>query len=96
MLENSRFNVTLDTEKCCGDGVCEQVCPRNCFDIDTARRIAIMAQTDQCIRCGACIVQCPCDALYFKNSNGESILPETIRKFKLNLLGKRQTNRRRE
>ncbi|MFQ6000166.1 MAG: 4Fe-4S binding protein, partial [Anaerolineae bacterium] len=46
-------------------------------------------RSDRCVQCGACIVQCPFDALYFKSPKGEIILPETIRKFKLNLIGKR-------
>ena len=32
---------------------------------------------------------CPFDTLYFRSPKGEVILPETIRKFKLNLMGKR-------
>ena len=52
------------------------------------RRIAI-AHEERCVRCGACIVQCPMDALAFENEAGERVEPETIRRFKLNLLGKR-------
>jgi len=44
---------------------------------------------DICVQCGACIVQCPCDALFFQSPKGEIIFPESIRKFKLNLMGKR-------
>jgi len=45
--------------------------------------------SDRCVQCGACIVQCPFDALYLESPRGEIIYPEVIRKFKLNLLGKR-------
>jgi hypothetical protein len=34
-------------------------------------------------------VQCSLDALAFENSAGERIEPETIRRFKLNLMGRR-------
>jgi ferredoxin len=48
-----------------------------------------LAHDDRCVRCGACIVQCPKDALFFEDAAGRRIEPETIRRFKLNLLGKR-------
>jgi len=43
----------------------------------------------RCIQCGACIIQCPFDALYFESPKGDIISPDTIRKYKLNLVGKR-------
>jgi ferredoxin len=39
--------------------------------------------------CGACIVQCPFDALCFESPSGGIVPPETVRRFKLNLLGTR-------
>ncbi|KGK99763.1 copper oxidase [Methanococcoides methylutens] len=83
------LKVILDKDKCKGVGFCEEICPRNCFEVDRKRHIATMPRADQCVQCGACIVQCPLNALYFKSPNGEIIPPETIRKFKLNLMGKR-------
>jgi ferredoxin len=87
--EDRFFQVILDADKCRGAGFCEAVCPRNCFAVDKNRRAAEIQKADLCIRCGACIVQCPLDALSFQTPQGEMILPETVRKFKLNLLGKR-------
>jgi len=54
------------------------------------RRKAILAHDDRCIRCGACVVQCPKDALFLEDENGERIEPDVIRRFKLNLLGERK------
>ena len=48
-----------------------------------------LAHDERCVRCGACIVQCPKDALFFEDGEGRRVAPETIRRFKLNLLGKR-------
>jgi len=87
--EDRLLKVILDEKKCKGAGFCEQVCPRNCYAVDRDRHIATMQMTDWCVQCGACIVQCPFDALCFKHPKGRIIPPETIRKFKLNLIGKR-------
>ena len=70
-------------------GYCEQVCPRNCYEVDRERHKASMPRQERCVQCGACIVQCPFDALQFRSPSGEVLSPETIRKFKLNLMGKR-------
>lgn len=83
------MSVILDEKKCRGVGFCEQVCPRNCFQVDKKSHSALMPRAEKCVQCGACIVQCPFDALYFANQNGGVILPATIRKFKVNLIGKR-------
>jgi NAD-dependent dihydropyrimidine dehydrogenase PreA subunit len=89
-LHGDRFlKVVLDERKCRAAGFCEQVCPRNCYEIDTSRQIATMPGTEKCVQCGACIVQCPFDALYFVGPEGEILPPKTVRRFKLNLLGKR-------
>jgi NAD-dependent dihydropyrimidine dehydrogenase PreA subunit len=89
-LHDDRFlKVILDKEKCKGAGFCEQVCPRNCFEVDKSGHTATMPRADQCVQCGACIVQCPFDALYFESPEGEIVSPEDVRRFKLNLIGKR-------
>jgi ferredoxin len=93
-LHEDRFlKIALDEERCNGAGFCKQVCPRNCYELDKNRYnryIITMPRIDRCVQCGACIVQCPFDALYFKSPENERISPETIRKFKLNLIGKRK------
>nr|WP_253276551.1 HgcAB-like fusion protein [Thermococcus sp. EP1] len=84
--EERLLRVVLDEEKCTGCGICVQVCPGNCYEIE---RVAMMPQAERCVQCGACIVQCPFDALYFVSPDGRTIPPEVTRKFKLNLMGKR-------
>ena len=74
-LHEDRFlRVFIDREKCKGAGFCEQVCPRNCYQVDKKHHVATMPRADQCVQCGACIVQCPFDALCFKNPEGEVVL----------------------
>lgn len=87
--EDRLLRVILDEMKCKGAGFCEQVCPRNCYQVDKNRHIATIPGPNRCVQCGACIVQCPFDALYFESPKGEIMTPETVRKFKLNLIGKR-------
>ena len=83
------LQITLDEERCKGAAFCEQVCPRQCYEVDHTRRKASLPREELCVQCGACIVQCPFDALYFTAPDGRIITPETIRKYKLNLLGSR-------
>jgi len=87
--EDRLLKVILDESRCKGAGFCEQVCPRNCYELDREHHIATIPRSTRCIQCGACIVQCPFDALCFRSPKGKILLPESIRKFKLNLIGKR-------
>jgi ferredoxin len=88
-FEERRWTITLDAQRCAGVFNCWEVCPEACFEKRADVRKVELAHDERCIRCGACIVQCPMDALYFQDENGERIAPESIRRFKLNLLGKR-------
>ncbi len=87
--EDRMLKVRLDVEKCKGAGFCEQVCPRDCYEVDHRQHTARIPRADLCVQCGACIVQCPFDALQFVSPGGDILTPETIRKHKLNLIGKR-------
>lgn len=90
LLEGRLLHVVLDAERCKGAGFCEQVCPKNVFDVDHEGRLASPARASECLRCGACIVQCPLDALSFSSPAGDPIAPDTVRKFKLSMLGSRK------
>jgi ferredoxin len=87
--EDRLYRVILDRQRCHGAGLCQDVCPRNCFDLNNTRYVASMPRIEFCVQCGACIVQCPFDALCFRAGDGRSIGPETLRKYKLDLMGKR-------
>ncbi|RME81454.1 MAG: 4Fe-4S dicluster domain-containing protein [Caldilineae bacterium] len=87
--EDRLLSVRLDRDLCKGAGFCEDVCPRDCFEVDREARKATRPRADACVQCGACIVQCPFDALSFATPSGEIIPPADIRTYKLNLMGRR-------
>jgi ferredoxin len=89
LLAEKRLEVVLDNRACRGAGFCQQVCPRNCFEVDKMRHTASIISRERCIKCGACIVQCPFNALHFESSEGEIIPPEVTRRFKLDIRGSR-------
>jgi len=92
LFDEHAWRVELDRDRCRGVYTCWEVCPEACFvkpDAGAADRRILVPHADRCVRCGACIVQCPMDALYFVDDAGGRVTPETIRRFKLNLLGKR-------
>ncbi len=65
------------------------MCPEVVFERRLEAHKVAIAYDERCIRCGACLVQCPQDALAFEASSGRRIEPDTIRRYKLNMLGRR-------
>jgi NAD-dependent dihydropyrimidine dehydrogenase PreA subunit len=90
--EDRLLHVGLNAEACRGRAMCREVCPKNCYVIDPVAHKAAIALPDACVQCGACIVQCPEDALTFVTPAGEQIPPQVIRTYKLNMLGVRATS----
>jgi NAD-dependent dihydropyrimidine dehydrogenase PreA subunit len=88
-FDSHDWHVELDFDRCVGAFRCWEVCPEACFEKDEENRKVLVPHSERCIRCGACVVQCPVDALYFQDQHGTRIDPGVIRRFKLNLLGKR-------
>lgn len=88
--EDRLLAIALDEEPCKGAAFCEQVCPKEVFEMDHGRRLATLSKPDECVQCGACIVQCPFDALHFRSPEGEIVTPDVVREFKLNLMGSRR------
>jgi ferredoxin len=83
------WHVVLDRDRCRGVYKCWEVCPEACFEKRQDQRQVEMTFGDRCVRCGACVVQCPMDALAFEDREGQRIAPEVIRRYKLNLFGSR-------
>jgi len=88
-FDGQDWRITLDPERCAGVYRCWEVCPEACFEKVPGQTVVSLAHDERCVRCGACVVQCPKDALFFEDGTGRRVEPETIRRFKLNLLGRR-------
>jgi NAD-dependent dihydropyrimidine dehydrogenase PreA subunit len=91
-FEERKWNISLAEDRCEGVFRCWEVCPEACFEKLEQQRKVVLAHDERCIRCGACVVQCPKDALFFEDASGARIEPAVIRKFKLNLLGERKVD----
>ncbi|UCE84919.1 MAG: 4Fe-4S binding protein [Deltaproteobacteria bacterium] len=88
-FEERSWHIVLDRERCRGVYSCWEVCPEACFEKRPNLHTVDLAHDGRCIRCGACVVQCPMDALAFEDAEGRRVEPDAIRRFKLNLLGRR-------
>ena len=53
--------LNLESERCTGCGMCENVCPHEVFLID--QRKAKIINRDLCMECGACEKNCPIGAI---------------------------------
>ncbi len=85
----NKSHIDLVAERCTGISDCVQVCPRNVFGMNILKRRVEVVQPDNCIQCGACIVQCPRDALRFRYDDGRVVEPTTIRRTRMNMVGRR-------
>ncbi len=82
-------HIELVEDRCTGAADCVQVCPRNVLKMNGTRRKVEIQRPDDCIECGACIVQCPEDALRFHYDDGRIVEAATIRTTRTNMLGRR-------
>jgi NAD-dependent dihydropyrimidine dehydrogenase PreA subunit len=89
LFEEKVYQIVVDPERCTGAWNCVAVCPEAVFEPRPEIHKVAITRDDRCIRCGACVVQCPQDALAFETPTGDRVGPETIRRYKLNLFGRR-------
>jgi NAD-dependent dihydropyrimidine dehydrogenase PreA subunit len=89
----NHYHLELAADRCTGAAECVKVCPRNVLHMNGPERHVQIERPEDCLLCGACIVQCPDDALRFRFEDGRVVEPETIRTTHLNLLGRRTAAR---
>ena len=57
------LEIHLYPERCKGVWQCYNVCPVGCWTPDYASRKVILHDKERCIACGACVLQCPTNAI---------------------------------
>jgi NAD-dependent dihydropyrimidine dehydrogenase PreA subunit len=60
------LKIHFDPEKCKGVWQCYEVCPVGCWTPDYENHVAIFHDSQKCIACGACVLQCPQGAIELK------------------------------
>ena len=53
----------VDEKKCTGCNTCVEICPMQVFELDSAKKKAVVKKANECIGCRACEVQCPESAI---------------------------------
>jgi len=56
-------DITIDLNKCNGDGICVDTCPVNVYELDEKAGKAKVINLDECIECLACQENCPEEAI---------------------------------
>jgi len=57
------LEIHFDADRCKGRWQCYEVCPVGCWTPDFDRRKVVFHDPELCIACGACVLQCPEDAI---------------------------------
>ena len=65
------ITLKLDSKACIGCGLCEIVCSQRVFEVIDKK--AQIKYIDKCIECGACMSNCPVNAIKVKAGAGCAI-----------------------
>lgn len=57
------LEMIIDEKACRGCELCIDVCPTDCFSLDTASGAVSIAAVENCIACLSCAYICPADAI---------------------------------
>jgi NAD-dependent dihydropyrimidine dehydrogenase PreA subunit len=57
------LEIQFDESRCKGVWQCYEVCPIGCWQPNYAKRLVAFVNGHLCVACGACVLQCPEDAI---------------------------------
>jgi NAD-dependent dihydropyrimidine dehydrogenase PreA subunit len=60
------YIVTVDNDKCVGDGNCVDVCPVQVFELQNEK--AVVVNPDECLGCESCVEVCETGAITITES----------------------------
>ena len=63
VLGKRHTHIEIVADKCTGCHLCDVVCPASVFEQDPETRKYFVADLDACQACGACVENCPADAI---------------------------------
>jgi NAD-dependent dihydropyrimidine dehydrogenase PreA subunit len=55
------YKVTVDNDKCIGDGECVDVCPVEVYELQDGK--AVPVNMEECLGCESCVEVCEQDAI---------------------------------
>ncbi|NIM96213.1 MAG: hypothetical protein GTO18_21150 [Anaerolineales bacterium] len=65
-----RMEIRFDSAQCLGLWHCYEVCPVDCWAPDWERGTVVFQNKEKCIACGACVLQCPEEAIELRVPDG--------------------------
>lgn len=60
------YIITVDAEKCQGDGVCVDICPTSILSVGAVagKQVAVVSgDPEECLGCTSCVVECEHEAI---------------------------------
>jgi NAD-dependent dihydropyrimidine dehydrogenase PreA subunit len=65
--------IKIDINKCVGDEICVEKCPMNVLEMTKVgrKKLATVANPDDCIECHTCELECPYEAIKVYPALGE-------------------------
>ena len=64
------LSIEFDPARCTGDWQCYEVCPAGCWMPNDETCVAEFDGAGRCVACGACVLQCPGDAIQLTTGRG--------------------------
>ena len=73
MYQGAYMPITINTDLCCGDSLCVNVCPTSCLAMENGKAKNLKVARFACISCAQCIAVCSKDAISIDINNDNEI-----------------------